>query len=105
AKRAGISYRSYGEFAEWEVRGQKMAASVPGLDGHIHLTYPPFDMAIPDMKRVEIFAEEFKQFVEKGTVPRLSILRLPRDHTSGASAGAVTPTSMVAENDLALGHL
>jgi DNA-binding beta-propeller fold protein YncE len=106
AKRANVSYRSYGEFAGWgEGPGSKMVASVPGLDGHIHPTFPPFDMAIADVKRIEIFAEEFKQFVASGTVPRLSIIRLPRDHTSGTSPGAVTPTGMVAENDLALGQL
>src|SRR4029079_7282106 len=55
--------------------------------------------------RIEIFAAEFKEFVAKGTVPRLTIIRLPRDHTSGTAPGAVTPTSMVAENALALGHL
>ena len=105
AKRANLSYRSYGEFAGWDETGKKMVASVPGLDGHIHPTYPPFDMAIPDVKRIEVFAEEFKQFVAAGTVPRLSILRLPRDHTSGTSPGAVTPTGMIADNDLALGQL
>src|SRR5262245_62373279 len=62
-------------------------------------------MAIPDVKRVEIFAEEFRQFVAKGTVPRLSIIRLPRDHTSGTSPGQVTASGMVADNDLALGQL
>jgi len=105
AKRANVSYRSYGEFAGWDRPGGKMVASVPGLDGHIHPTFPPFDMAISDVKRIEIFAEEFKQFVAAGTVPRLSIIRLPRDHTSGTSPGAVTPTGMVADNDLALGQL
>jgi YVTN family beta-propeller protein len=105
AKRANLSYRSYGEFAGWDGSGRKMVASVPGLDGHVHPTYPPFDMAIPDVKRIEIFAEEFKQFVASGSVPRLNILRLPRDHTSGTSPGAVTPTGMIAENDLALGQL
>jgi YVTN family beta-propeller protein len=104
AKRANVSYRSYGEFAGWESPGGTMVASVPGLDGHIHPSFPPFDMAIPDVKRIEIFAEEFKDFVQKGTVPRLSIIRLPRDHTSGTAPGSVTPTGMVADNDLALGQ-
>jgi DNA-binding beta-propeller fold protein YncE len=104
AKRANVSYRSYGEFAGWDRPGGQMVASVPGLDGHIHPSFPPFDMAIPDVKRIEIFAEEFKRFVQAGTVPRLSIIRLPRDHTSGTAPGAVTPTGMVADNDLALGQ-
>jgi DNA-binding beta-propeller fold protein YncE len=105
AKRANVSYRSYGEFAEWEEQGVKMAATVPGLDEHIHPTYPPFDLAIPDEKRIQIFADEFTQFVAKGTVPHLTIMRLPRDHTNGTSPGSITPTSMIAENDLALGEL
>ena len=105
AKRAGVSYRSYGEFAEREGPNAPMVATVPGLDDHVHPTFPPFDMNIPDVKRIQIFAEEFNRFVAKGTVPRLTIIRLPRDHTSGTSPGAATPTSMVAENDLALGQL
>jgi YVTN family beta-propeller protein len=105
AKRANITYRSYGEFAEWDRPGGKMVASVPGLDDHVHPSFPPFDMSIPDMKRYDVFAAEFKEFVEKGTVPRLSILRIPRDHTSGTSPGQNTPRAMVADNDLAIGHL
>jgi YVTN family beta-propeller protein len=104
AKRANLTYRSYGEFAGWDRPAGTMVASVPGLDGHIHPSYPPFDMTIPDVKRIEVFAEEFKRFVASGTVPRLSILRLPRDHTSGTNPGAVTPIGMVADNDLALGQ-
>ena len=105
AKRANVTFRTYGEFADKDPQTGKMTATVPGLDGHVHPTYPTFDMEIPDVNKVRIFAEEFKEFVAKGTVPRLSIIRLPRDHTSGTSPGAVTPTSMIAENDLALGQL
>ena len=105
AKRANLTYRSYGEFADWDRPGGKMVASVPGLDDHVHPSFPPFDMSIPDMKRYDVFAAEFKEFVEKGTVPRLSILRIPRDHTSGTSPNQNTPRAMVADNDLAIGHL
>ena len=38
-------------------------------------------------------------------MPRLQIVRLPCDHTSGTSPGAPTPTAQVADNDLALGRL
>jgi hypothetical protein len=38
-------------------------------------------------------------------MPRLSILRLPNDHTSGTRPGKPTPTAMVADNDLALGRV
>jgi YVTN family beta-propeller protein len=105
AKRANLTYRSYGEFAGWDQPGGKMVASVPGLDGHVHPTFPPFDMNIPDVQRVEVFAQEFKQMLTAGTVPRLSILRIPRDHTSGTSPGQHTPRTMIADNDLAIGQL
>ena len=38
-------------------------------------------------------------------MPRLQILRLPSDHTHGASPGAHTPTAYVGDNDLALGQI
>jgi hypothetical protein len=106
AKRANVSVRSYGEFVGWQEQpGSTVVASVPGLDGLVNSKYPPFNLQIPDMKRIEIWEEEFKQFDEKGTVPHLSILRLGGDHTNGTAPGALTPRSYVAENDLALGTL
>src|SRR3954471_1795084 len=105
AKRANLTYRSYGEFAAWDRPGGTMTATVPGLDGHIHPSFPPFDMSIPDAKRVEVWAEEFKQMLAQGTVPRLSILRIPRDHTSGTSPGQNTPRAMIADNDVAIGQV
>jgi YVTN family beta-propeller protein len=105
AKRANVSFRSYGEFVGRALGSAEMVATVPGLDGHVHPQYPPFDLSIPDMKRIEIWTEEFKQLERTGTMPRLSIVRLGGDHTQGASPGALTPRSYVAENDLALGEL
>jgi hypothetical protein len=105
AKRAGVSVRSYGEFVEADESGGPMRAKVPGLEGLVHPAYPPFDMDIPDMRRFEIWLEEFRTFEKDGTLPRLNILHLPRDHTSGTSPGENTPRAMVADNDLALGRL
>jgi hypothetical protein len=105
AKRANVSVRSYGEFATWEKKTPPVIATVPGLDGLVHPTFPPFDLSIPDNQRVDIWLEEFKQFEENGNLPRLSIIRLGGDHTQGTQPGAVTPRSMVAENDLAIGRL
>src|SRR4029077_8139814 len=42
---------------------------------------------------------------ETGGLPRLSILRLARDHTHGTRPDAATPRAMIAENDLALGRV
>jgi len=105
AKRANVSVRSYGEFATWDGKNPPVTATVPGLDGLVHPSFPPFDLSIPDNQRVDIWLEEFKQFEQSGDLPRLSIIRLGGDHTEGTSPGAVTPQSMVAENDLAVGRL
>ncbi len=105
AKRANVSVRSYGEFAHWDGKKPPVTATVPGLDGLVHPTFPPFDLSIPDSQRVDIWLEEFKKFDAEGALPRLSIIRLGGDHTQGTSPGALTPRSMVAENDLAVGRL
>jgi hypothetical protein len=105
AKRAGISVRSYGEFATWPRRGGQVHATVPGLEGLVHPSYPPFDLGVPDVQRADIWLEEFRQFERNGALPRLSIIRLGNDHTSGTSPNAPTPRAMVADNDLALGRI
>src|SRR4030095_7910187 len=94
-----------GEFVWWEKRGGEVRASVPGLEGLVHPSFPPFDLTIPDAHRIDILLTEFLKFERDGTVPRLSIIRIGGDHTSGTSPGARTPRAMVAENDVALGRL
>src|SRR5206468_6171636 len=44
------------------------------------------------------------RFEAEGEMPRLQIVRLPNDHTYGATPGKHTPTALVADNDLALGR-
>ena len=105
ATRAGVSVRSYGEFAEWAKKGAPVEATVPGLRGKVHPSYPPYDLDIPDNKRIDVWLEEFREFEKNGNLPRLNIIRLGNDHTYGTRPGVSTPRSMVAENDLALGRL
>jgi YVTN family beta-propeller protein len=105
AKRAGVSVRSYGEFASWRRRGGEVRADVPGLEGLVHPSYPPFDLGVPDQQRADIWLEEFRTFVGDGKLPQLSIIRLGNDHTNGTSPGSPTPKAMVADNDLALGRI
>jgi YVTN family beta-propeller protein len=105
ADRAGVSVRSYGEFASWETKGGPVSATVPGLVGKVHPSYPPFDVSIPDRERVDVWLEEFHRFEQEGGLPRLNILRLGNDHTAGTSPRHPTPRAMVAENDLALGRV
>jgi YVTN family beta-propeller protein len=54
------------------------------------------------------FAEwkrEFDAFVKKGALPRLMMIRFPRDHTQGTTPGQNSPRAMVADNDYAVGQL
>jgi len=105
AARAGVSVRSYGEFADWDKRGGTVTATVPGLVGKVHPAYPPYDLSIPDNTRVDVWLDEFRRFERDGGLPQLNIIRLGNDHTSGTRPGSKTPRAMVAENDLALGRL
>lgn len=106
AKEAGVSYRSYGE---WVANGKTPAdpatAKSPALEGNFDPHFRSFDMDYPDVKRTEQYLKELKQFEKVGEMPRLQIVRLPNDHTSGASPGKPTPTAHVGDNDLAFGRL
>jgi YVTN family beta-propeller protein len=100
-KRAGVSYRTYGEFAEG---GEKPKANIKSLEGHFCLQSPGFDMNIKDVKRVEIWAQDFDSLLTKNAVPQFNTIRLSNDHTSGQRKGAFTPIAAVADNDLAVGQ-
>ena len=106
AAEAGVSYRSYGEFCNTPKSGPFLSEpSLPILVGHIDPLYRAWDMEYPDVKRAERFAAEIRRFEAEGTMPRLQVLRLGNDHTSGTNPGSRTPTAMVADNDRALGLL
>ncbi len=64
-----------------------------------------FDMDYPDVKRTDRFLQELAEFEKTGEMPRLVILRLPNDHTSGTTPGKWTVTACVGDNDLALGRV
>jgi DNA-binding beta-propeller fold protein YncE len=111
--RAGVSVRSYGEFVsrgaepedDRDMGKGDVTATVPGLKHRVDPNYPPFDLSIPDNKRVDIWLEEFRQFEKSDQLPSLNIIRLGGDHTAGTRAGYPTPRAMIAENDAALGRL
>lgn len=64
-------------------------------------TYGKFDST----SRFTEWKREFDSFVKQGKLPQFSMMRLPRDHTSGTSAGAPSPRAMVADNDYAVGQV
>lgn len=119
--RAGITYRSYGEFigvrdvkagggGEADLNrdrepGNENYTSEDALKGHFSPNFPPYNLAITDNTRVDRWLEEFREFEKNGQLPQFQIVRLGNDHTSGTRVGAPTPRAMVAENDLAVGRL
>jgi len=106
AAKAGVTYRSYGEFIHHgSTAAAPAVANSPGLENHIDPLYRGFDLDYPDVKRAERFIAELKRYETEGELPQLQIVRLPNDHTSGTVAGKLTPTALVADNDLALGQL
>ncbi|WP_080239169.1 bifunctional YncE family protein/alkaline phosphatase family protein [Spirosoma rigui] len=97
-QRAGLRYRSYGEFEAYSKR--KGSA----LDGRFAPNYPDYDLTIKDIDRVEIWKKDLDSLIGRNAVPHFSSIRLGNNHTSGARIGAPTPTAHVADNDLAVGR-
>lgn len=106
-KRAGITYRSYGEFVHRESSNpnSRLFTNEDALKDHFSPTFPPWDLAIPDLMRVNAWLAEFREFEKNGRLPKLQIIRLPNNHTQGTVPGVPTPRAYVAENDFALGKL
>jgi DNA-binding beta-propeller fold protein YncE len=108
-QRAGLSFRNYGEFVvPAGGRGQLprgYAGNKPFLRSHTNPDFPAFDLDIPDQRRADVWLADLAAFVTRSEMPKLQIIRLPNDHTSGGKAGAPTPRAHVADNDLALGRI
>ena len=105
-REAGVTYRSYGEFVDNAAHpGDPSQTNMKTLVGHFDPKYVGWDLDYPDGKRTDRFLEELQGFDKSNDMPQFIVLRLPNDHTHGTAAGKPTPSTMVAENDLALGRL
>jgi YVTN family beta-propeller protein len=107
AKRAGLDYRSYGEFNDFASAAPNVKPTLfaTALEGRMSATFPGYDMNISDQVRFEAWKKEFDEYIANGKLPQLSVVRLPRDHTNGTRVGSPIPAAYVADNDLALGKL
>ena len=109
--RAGLSYRSYGEYGKRVSDGMgntKMEGRVPGLVGHICPDYgiPKEKGArVRDTDNVATFLKEYDEFAKNKAMPRFIVMSLGEDHTDGTRTGSYTPEACVGSNDLALGKL
>ncbi|MEP6615242.1 MAG: bifunctional YncE family protein/alkaline phosphatase family protein [Ginsengibacter sp.] len=95
--RAGVSYRTYGEFAD------DYKPNIPVLKGHYCTYYTSWDQRIRDTTRVNQWKRDFDSLVAANALPRLNTLRLINDHTEGMSLHRPTPFAHVADNDLSVG--
>ncbi len=97
AQQAGITFRDYGEWTTNipldQVKGPSQIASLKdrSLTGHVDMNYRGFDASYPDVKRVQEFVREWKDFDAAGQAPQLTILSLG--------------SGQAADNDAAIGQL
>jgi YVTN family beta-propeller protein len=98
-KRAGLTYRSYGEFGAYN------KATIKSLQGHMSPHSPGFNTRIKDQVRADAWIHDFDSLVSVHAVPQLNTLRISEDHTSGQKIGEYSPIASVADNDLAVGRI
>lgn len=97
--KAGISFRTYGEFAD------DYKANIPVLDGRFCPYYTSWDQSVRDTTRVAQWRRDFDSLLAINAVPSLNTFRIINDHTEGLSLGRPTPFAHVADNDYAVGLL
>jgi DNA-binding beta-propeller fold protein YncE len=110
AAAAGISMRNFGYFVNNRPQaaiGEVQVDGVrdPTLGPVTNRRYRGFDLDYPDVERVKVFLAELAEYEKSGRMPRLILMRLGNDHTSGTTAGKIAPLSSFADNDYALGML
>ncbi len=96
-KRAGVSFRSYGEFID------DKKPALPVLKDHFPKNYNGWDMKIRDTTRFSWWKHDFDSLLAINALPQLSTIRMGNNHTEGLSLGKPTPFAHVADNDLAVG--
>ena len=96
--RAGVSFRTYGEFAD----DQK--PNIPVLEDHYCKTYRSWDLGFMDTARFTQWKTDFDSLLAAGALPGFNTVRFGNDHTEGLRRGKLTPFAHVADNDLAVGE-
>jgi DNA-binding beta-propeller fold protein YncE len=130
AVKRGLSVRNYGEFMipnvtwrdgrkgtpdfltcfrTWQGQSNNAVfASIPALESIRPFSptgYVGWEMNVPDQARADFFLRELRAYEARGEFPRLTLICLPNDHTSGTKAGSPTPAACMADNDLAFGRI
>ena len=64
-----------------------------------------FDLNYSDVDRARTFLADLADYEKSGDMPRLMVMRLPNDHTSGITPGRLSPLAYNADNDQAVGMI
>lgn len=107
---AGLPLRNYGYFAENIMPRPASGPMVSGVRDPVlrpatNVQYRAFDLDYPDIERAKVFLADLERMEREKSVPRLMVVRLGNDHTSGIAAGKIAPLAAVADNDAALGMI
>jgi DNA-binding beta-propeller fold protein YncE len=97
-QRAGVSYRSYGEFAD------RKDGNIPAMKDHYCKGFKGYGNNYLDIDREAVWERDFDELLAAGKLPQFNSVRFGNDHTSGAKIGMFTPEAAVADNDLAVGR-
>jgi DNA-binding beta-propeller fold protein YncE len=86
----------------------QVGALDPALASRTDVYFRGYDQNYPDLWRYQEWKREFDQFVSRGDLPSLSLVRFSHDHMGsfGTALGGVnTPETQQADDDLAVGRL
>jgi YVTN family beta-propeller protein len=110
--RKGLTYRSYGEFAQRQDEDEEMTAMVGmgGLHGHVAPRYLGWgardvENAAQFIREFDLYEQRFDSDDPEERLPSFIVMSLPEDHTRGTRPGEPTPRAAVASNDYALGMI
>jgi YVTN family beta-propeller protein len=112
ARRKGLTYRSYGEYAARASDGSGMEAATgaDALWGHVARDYR--GSGTRDTENMKVFLREFDEYEANfespdaaKRLPNYIVMSLPENHTNGTKPGSYTPVAMVGSNDLAVGMM
>lgn len=96
-KKAGVSFRTYGEFAD------NYKANIPVLKNNFCTYFTGYNNSVKDTTRFFQWKRDFDSLLNVGAVPSFNSVRFSNDHTEGLRRGRPTPFAHVADNDYAVG--
>ena len=80
-------------------------SDIPSLDKLLVREYPGWTEDSPDVVKADVIIDHLREWEAKKSMPNLTMVILPSDHTVGTSANWCAPKACVADNDLALGRI